>query len=434
MKAKIQFAIGFVVILGLWVVGGRAFQETHAPKSQVPLTRVRRGTIENRIYTTGELRPGKTVMLIAPPVGGTLQIVHLASSGTRVRKDDLVIQFDPSEQEYNLEQAQADLAQAEQEIAKAKADAAVQAAQDKVDLLKARFNVRRAELDVSKNELLGAIDAKKNLLALDEAKRHLAQLEEDVKSRTASGEATIAVSEAKRNKARLAMQQAQANIEKMTVRAPLDGLVAVRENQDSTGGMYYTGMSLPEYREGDQVWPGRTVAQVVDVEDMEIQAKVDENDRANINVGQSVEVRMNAQPRSIYTGRVKTVAGMASSNFWGGSGARKFDASFQLDKSDGQLRPGLTAEVVIQGDKTQGALYLPPQAVFEKDGKPVVYVRNGARFNSREVKIVRRTEGEIIIDGLSEGTEVALVNPETEGKKTPKATGAAGPAISGGAP
>lgn len=429
---ELRSAVGLMALAALAVIGARAFEEAHTPKAGIPTTRVKRGTIEMKVYTTGELRPSKTSMLVAPPVGGTLQIIHLKPTGTRVKKDDVVIEFDPSEQEFNLEQAKSDLAQGEQEITKAKADAAVQTSQDQVDLLKAKFDVRRAELDVSKNELLSAIDAKKNLLTLDEAKRHLAQLEQDIKSRTASGQATIAVSEAKRNKARVAMQQARANIGKMTIRAPLDGLVAVKENQDSAGGMFFSGMVLPEYREGDQVWPGRMVAQVVDVDDMEIQAKVDENDRANINPGQPIEVRVDALPGQTYTGKVKTVAGMASNNFWGGATVRKFDASFQLDKADARLRPGITAQVIIKGDMTKSALYLPPQAVFDKEGKPMVYVKNGLRFEPREVKIVRRTEGELIIEGINEGTEVALVNPEVQGKKAPKASGPVGPSLGGG--
>ena len=60
-----------------------------------------------------------------------------------MKKDDVVIEFDPSEQEFNLEQAKSDLAQGEQEITKAKADAAVQTSQDQVDLLKAKFDVRQ---------------------------------------------------------------------------------------------------------------------------------------------------------------------------------------------------------------------------------------------------------------------------------------------------
>src|SRR5207248_2142269 len=98
---------------------------------------------------------------------------------------------------------------AEQEIAKSKADAAVQAAEDQTALLKAKYDVRRAELEVSKNELVSKIDAQKNVLALDEAKRALTQLEQDIRSHSASNKAALAISEEKRNKARLAMNQAR---------------------------------------------------------------------------------------------------------------------------------------------------------------------------------------------------------------------------------
>ncbi len=428
----VRFSVVLLSLVPMGVIGATAFQAAPRTAAQTPTARVKRGTVETKVYTRGELRPSKTAMMMAPPVGGTLQIVHLAKTGTRVNANDVVLEFDPSEQEYNLAQAKSDLAQAEQVITKSKADAAVQTAQGQVDLLKARFDVRRAELDVSKAELVSAIDAKKNQLTLEEAKRHLEQLQQDIKSRTASGQATIAVSEEKRNKARIAMQAAQANIEKMTIRAPLTGLVAVKQNIDSTGGFFTTGMVLPEYREGDQVQPGRLVAQVLDVDQMEIQAKIDENDRANVNPGQAVEVHVDALPGETYTGKVKTVAGMASNNFWGGATVRKFDASFQLDKVSEKLRPGVTALVVILGDKAKSALYIPPQAVFEKDGKPVVYVKNGSRFDPHELKIVRRTEGQLIIEGLSEGAEVALVNPEQQGKKAPKASGPTGPTLGGG--
>jgi hypothetical protein len=69
------------------------------------------------------------------------------------------------------------------------------------------------------------------------------------------------------------------------------------------------------------------------------------------------------------------------------------------------------------GDQVKDALFLPRHALFDKEGKPIVYVKVGNKFEPREVKIARRTEARVIVDGLSEGTEVALVNPEEEAKK-----------------
>ena len=80
--------------------------------------------------------------------------------------------------------------------------------------------------------------------------------------------------EEKRSKARIAADFARKNIESMTVRAPLDGLVVIKDNQDSSGGWNFPGMSLPEYRQGDTVQPGRTVAEIVDLTEMEIKTKI----------------------------------------------------------------------------------------------------------------------------------------------------------------
>src|SRR5690349_23342652 len=135
------------------LVGGCRSSTVRASASGIPAAVVQQGDVQIKVQTTGTLDSTNTRIVAAPPVGGgALQIISLARTGSTVHRDDVILAFDPSQQEYNLAQARSDLAQAEEEIVKAKADAAVQTAQDKTALLKAKFAVRRAELDVSKNE------------------------------------------------------------------------------------------------------------------------------------------------------------------------------------------------------------------------------------------------------------------------------------------
>ena len=400
-----------------------------ASEEKIPTAKVSKGDLELKVYATGELRPVRSMMLVAPPVGGgTLRIVHLARSGSRVRTGDVVIEFDPSEQQYSLEQSRSELLQAEEEIAKAKADAEVQTSQDKVALLKAQFAVRQAELDVSKNELLSAIDAKKNLLKLEEAKRALAQLQQDIQSHALSNQATIAVAQEKRNKAKLAMDEAQRNIESMRVKAPINGLVEVRKNEEAAGGFFFGGMTLPEYREGDEVNPGSYIAQTLETDQMELRAKLEESDRTNVKVGEPVEVHVDALPGVAFSGKTKTLSGAASGDMWGGNATRKFDATFQLDKPDARLRSGFTAHLVILWSDIKGVLCLPRQAIFEKGGKPIVYVKAGGAFQARDIAIKYRTESRVAVEGLPEGTEVALVNPDQAMRKSRKAANPLAPA------
>lgn len=395
-----------------------AIRQLRPTAKVVPTTRVQKGTLQLDVDTWGELRTPHSVMLTAPSVNGALQIVHLVSTGTRVKAGDVVVEFDPSEQEYNLEQSRSQLAEAEQQIVKAKADAAVKSAQDKVALLKARFDVRRAELEVSRNELASEIDARKNLLNLEEAKRRLAQLEQDVNSRAASNTASIALLEEKRQTALLGMKQAQRSIDNMQVKSTIDGLVSLKENMDT--GMMFPGMTLPEYREGDLVNPGRMLAEVLDLGQMEAVAEIYESDRSNLNVGQTAEVRLDAQSGAPISAKVKSIAGTASREDFGPNAIGRFKVLFSLFDRANQFHPGTSAEILVRGNQIKDQLYLPSQCLFEKDGKQVVYVKHSDGFDSIPAKIKFRTENRIAVEDLPEGTEVALVNPEELLKKQEK--------------
>jgi len=378
----------------------------------VPTAPVSKGPVKVTIYATGELRAGRTMTLVTPPVGGMLRIVQMKITGQPVKNGEVVMEFDPADQQYALEQAKSELAEAEQEIVKMKADADVQKAQDDVALLTARFDVRRGQLDASGNELIPAVEAQKNVLTLEEAKRRLAQLEEDVKSRAATNQASLAVVQEKRNKAMLGMQRAQQLIDSLVLKAPLDGTISIKENRDGIN-FFGPGMVIPEYREGDSVWPGRPVADVMEAGKMEVRAKIAESDRANLTAGQKAVVEVDSLPGESFGVTVGALSGLASRAQWFESATvtRLFDVTFQFDKPDQRLKAGASVRVIIQGKEIPDALHVPRQAVLEKNGKTHVFVKTGDRFEQREVKVDNLTESRAVITGIAEGTEVALTDP-----------------------
>jgi len=391
-----------------------------AGEVDVPTVVVKEADVQLKILTTGALRTKESRVIAAPPIaGGTLQIIKLARFGSQVHKGDIVLEFDPSEQEYNLAQNHSDLLQAEQEIAKAKADAAVQTAEDQTALLKAKYAVRRAELEVSKNELLSKIDAQKNILALDEAKRALTQLEQDVRTHSASNKAALAISEEKRNKARLAMNQAEENIKHMTITSPIDGLMVVHPNLDSSGGFFF-GQALPDYHVGDQVNPGSSIGEVVDVSHLEVYTQVGETDHSNLKAGQPVDIQVYALPDDKFTGKVETVGGATAHAFWDDNARHKFDVTVLLDKPDPRLRPGFAARVTIRGDQLSHAVSIPSEALFDREGKKVVFCKHNRGYQEQEVKLRALSEGRAVVEGIQPGTVVALVNPEARGSEKAK--------------
>jgi multidrug efflux pump subunit AcrA (membrane-fusion protein) len=419
-RPRLARTLAVLFVIGLCTAIAVAVPRLPKGGITTPTARVTKGPLKLTVHATGELRAGRSVTLVTPPVGGMLRIVHMISTGEPVRAGEIVMEFDPADQVYALEQAKSELAEAEQGIVKMRADAAVQAAQDQEALLTARFDVRRAELDTSGNEFISAIDAKKNLLSLEEARRRLAQIEEDVKSRAVNNQASLAVAEERRNKATMAMQRAEQVIQSLELRAPLDGVVSVKQNNEAAGGFFF-GQTLPEYREGDSVWPGRAVVDVIESGKMELRAKVNEIDRANLVSNQESAVSIDALPGETFKARVGALAGLASrANFFeSASVTRQFDVKFEFVEPDPRMKAGSSARVVIDGREVPDALHVPRQAVFEKNGKNHVFVRVGDRFEPREIKIAHKTESRIAIEGLDEGAEVALVDPTAAAAATP---------------
>jgi HlyD family secretion protein len=431
-----RIILGLIAVAIVAAIGAAAVAVPRLPArgTTVPTTHATKGPLKLTVHANGDLRAGRTVTLVAPPVGGMLRLVTLVQTGMSVKSGTTVVEFDPADQQYALEQARSELDEAEQNIVKIKADAAVQAAQDEVALLTARFDVRRGELDTAANEFIGAMDAEKNKLSLEEARRRLAQLQEDVKSRAATNQASLAVALEKKNKAQLSMQRAQQVIESLVIRAPFDGVVSVKENRDASGGMIFWGMILPEYRAGDQIWPGRPVIDVIESGRMEVRAKIDESDRPNLVAGQAAVVEVDALPGETFPAKVGQLSGLASrANFFESSSAtRLFDVSLQFEKPDPRLKAGVSARVTLDGKELRDAIHIPRQAVFDKNGKNYVFVKTGEHFEPRDVKVEQRTESRVVISGLPEGTEIALVDPTARTATT--GSPSAPPVPAGGGP
>jgi HlyD family secretion protein len=432
-KRRIVWGLGVIAIAAVaatFATGSPVLPDT---RPVVPTAKAVRGPLKLTVYATGELRAGRTTNLMAPSAGGTLRIVKLAQTGTAVKKGDEVIEFDAADQQYAVEQAKTDLAEAEQQIVKMLADQAVTASQEKLDMMTARYNVRRAELDSAGNEFIGAIDAQKNQLTLEETQRRLKQLEDDAAARKATGNAALAVVQERRNKAQMAMERAQGIIDNLVVKAPSDGVVSVKENRDGQF-FFFSGMVLPQYREGDSTFSGRNIADIVESGMMEVRAKVTETDRDNLQAGQPATVQVDALPGRTFSAKVGPLSGSASrGNFFETSAIRQFDISLQLEKPDPQMRAGSSLRVVIDGRELSGALHVPRQAVFEKNGKNYVFLQVGPdRFDRRDVKVENRTESRAVVSGLSEGDVIALVDPDVATRRSKTSSGPL-PASSGAA-
>ena len=412
---------GALAGIGIWVrQAWLALASTQAVP--IPTTRVRRGDITFTITAKGALKGGNSEVLTAPMAGGgDMHITWLRHSGEVVHAGDVVVKLDTTEQQYKLREAEADLAEAQQHVLDAQATLEAQKEEDSYALLKAKSDVRQAELETRKNPLVAAITARQNDMALAQARETLTELQKNLVNHEATNQAAIATQKAAESKADVQAATARQNIESMTLTAHRGGYIALKTSQPR--GIYF-GQALPLLQVGDTVGPGLALAEIPDLNNWEVVATIGELDRGHLAVGQQADVTIVPVPGRHYVGRIKDLGGTTGSPW-----DRHFDCHITLVNASPELRPGMSAQIVITTESMRNVLWVPAQAIFDRDGKSFVYVPSGKGFVPRDVKLVRRGESQAVVSGLAEHQVVALANPDEQAKKGGAAPASASQAI-----
>jgi multidrug efflux pump subunit AcrA (membrane-fusion protein) len=287
--------------------------------------------------------------------------------------------------EFNLREAEADLAEAEERLKQAKATSLAKEEEDRYSLIKAESDLRLAELELRRNDLVAGIVAKQNTLAAEAARDRLNQLREDLSSRRATADASIAIQEAAVAKAKVKADAARRTIDAMSLRAPADGYVSIQASTNLQ--MITTGMQLPLFQIGDLVRAGMAVAEIPNLGEWQVTARIPE--------------------------RVTTV-GASGGAAWN----RSFECGLAIEDPPPDLRPGMTAEIEVVTAELKDVTWLPSQAVFDRDGQKFVYLSQANAFTPVDVTLVRAGESKIVITGLEEGDVVALSDPTQRAAET----------------
>lgn len=411
----ITIGIGVVAALGWGAFRfSKAAAATAGTSETVPTTRVKKGQVTISVAARGELQGGNSEMLTAPMVGGSdMPITFLRQPGELVNEGDVVVQFDTTQQEFNLREAQADLAEAEQQVIRAEAESEASAEESNWAVTQAQSDVAIAEIEMRRNPVEPAIVRRQNELALEAAKDRLRQAQQDIKNKQTTTASGIAIQKANQNKAKVMADLAQKNIDSMVLKAKTAGYVNVQQNTNQN--MMYWGMQLPAFQVGDSARSGMAVAQIPDLKSWEISAKVGELDRGRLKVGQPVKVKVVALAGKEFTGKVKNMGGTA-----GPAWDRSFETRIALDAGAPELRPGMSSNLVISAEVLENVLWVPFQAVFESDGRTYVYRRTPNGFMPHDVTLVKRSESQVVLTGVNEGDVIAMSNPD---QSTKPATG-----------
>jgi len=377
---------------------------------QTPTGKVTKGVFYIDLHEEGELEAVNAINISSPSIswrfGGNMKISHIVKDGTEVNAGDTVIIFDPSDVNKGIIDAKGKIEISAAELEKLKAQ------QDSdLEELKADYEVTRISHEISRirfeqAEYESEMKRKEIQLNLEKAAIALERAKEQIDNRI-----KINIEEIKQKKLSIDQDQArldEANdaLRQLTVVTPSPGIAILQKSWQSGN----------KYQVGDQVWTGQPLISLPDLSQLKATVRINEVDIAKILKGLNVEIRPDAFSESKFTGTVKEVANLAV-NKQGSTKIKVFPVEIYLNETHKDLLPGLTVSCRIIVDKLEDVLYVPIEAIRSEAGKNYVYIKSGSSFEKVEVETGRsNSDYTIIVNGLNEGDEIALIDPFPETK------------------
>jgi multidrug efflux pump subunit AcrA (membrane-fusion protein) len=388
--------------LGVWLWRARQVQA----KADLPVASARRGEFQVIVRCRGELVSTRSVQLVAPMHIAGLQIAWQAPPNSEVKEGDIVIRFDSSLAKQQLLEKQATLKQAQATLEQAVAQARITSEQDRLDLASAHVDVEKAKLEVSKQELVSKLQGEESKIDLGLAEEKLRVQEATNNLHQTSDAQKVGSATRLRDKAQEEIDVTTDRLAHMEMHAPAAGVV-VYTNNFSQGWI-----NAKPFKVGDSVWPGSVVGEIPDVTTLQMKAKLEETDRGRIGPGQDARILVDPFPEKPFPGKVASISPLVEQEFdW--PPTRNFRAMASFNEPDKRLRPAMNARVDFIVERIPDAISVPAGAVFTRQGRPAVYVADKNAWLPHEVEILARNPDEVAIKGISEGTKVSLVEPES---------------------
>lgn len=187
--------------------------------------------------------------------------------------------------------------------------------------------------------------------------------------------------------AEVRLERAKLERERAVIEAPFNGIV-----------------DRVEVAPGERVSAGESVATVVDVSDLRVEASVLEHDLPLLRVGGDAAVLSPAANTSVH-GAISAILPLVDSTTRAGRAVVRVPAS-----AAAALRPGMYADVKLESSRLPDRILVPTRAVIEREGRPLVFVVKNGRAQWTYVTPGRTngTDTEILADSVSGQIPVAV--------------------------
>lgn len=436
MKEQIRIWVTRVIVLAL--IGGAVYkwgvplykqyftQKTTSVFIPTATTKVGQFTVS--FHEIGTLDAKNSVPVISAING---KIITMVAEGKIVKSGDRIAELDTTDlerevrtQKLNYENTLAEVkrVQAELDLQKEQNKTEVEESQtqlefDKAELARAKER-RDKKVALAKEKLVAGsevdqaeLEVRSKELAVKTGEMGLALKTKEVQSKEAQKVADVSNRSFISNMAKFGLDDVERRVKKAIITAPANGMVVLTKVWDG-------GSGRRPIKEGDNVNPQQTICQLPDLSNMLVKVQVGESDAPKVLLGMQSVIKLEAVPKRIFHGAVEDIASLATegdpfSGSGGAPGRKNFTVTIAIKEADPKvLKPGMTADVEFLEKTIDKSIYVPMEAVIEKNGKTYLYVKEGGEYRSVLVETGIHNDNFICITkGVRKGDVVALRDP-----------------------
>ncbi|WP_257326990.1 efflux RND transporter periplasmic adaptor subunit [Pseudoalteromonas rhizosphaerae] len=359
---------------------------------------VKKSDIAITVNANGELE-SSTSAIIAPPSVARMwqyQIKTMLAENTQVKKGQVVVSFDDKQVRDKLIDKQSSLERAKKQLENAQNKELIKEQELTLSVAEMKMNYdkakRKAEIvDQSRSE----VERKKSQIDFTIANNDLTLAKSKQTFQQQSKELNLKMVQSKVARLQSEVDGYLQDIERLKVKAPIDGLVIYKTNYEGEKSSI-----------GESVQFGQPVIELAVLKNMQVKAQIDEPDSGKIAPGQTVKITIDGSSELVVSGKIKSLGRVFREKSYQDK-RRIVDAIVSIDNIDTSvIRPGLTARLEITTARLPQVLSIPLTSLqYDQQGPYVTTTENNKQF----IEISHFTDNLAVVkSGLQLGDEVKL--------------------------
>ena len=360
-------------------------EEKKVYKTPVSTQKVVRGEFKVYVYTTGTVKPLRTIS-VKSEESGRIHFMKIWKDGEFVKKGEVIARLDDRDIKVEIENAKADVRINEESLSLA------------------TTNLEQSQLDYNTfKELYG-----KGLVS----KRDLDQ----TKLKNTGNEINKKQVEIRLKSSRDNLVKAQRKLENIVIKSPIDGLIISPDSLQSKTSVAIQNTSTIHNIENQLIGMGTIICGVIDISKVILECDITAKDIESVQPDKSeAEILVYTKDNIKTTGIVNDISSIIDTN------TKAFKVNVIVDNPNANLRPGMFAKVDLIVKRILDAIAIQREVILRRSNRNVVFVVDkDEKAIEAEVTLGLENRDTVeITSGLKEGDELVVLGYETLQNNSP---------------